>query len=58
MSLVFVFGAFRASHGDKQMKVGFGGILSAAIVVLLVVYVYNKFIAKDGESIATLGKGK
>lgn len=38
------------------MKVGLGGILSAAVVVLLVIYVYNAFIAKEGKTIADLGK--
>lgn len=38
------------------MKVGLGGIVSAAVVVLLVIYVYNSFIAEKGKTIADLGK--
>jgi len=33
------------------------GILITAIVVLAIIYVYNGFIAKKGESVATLGAG-
>lgn len=38
------------------MKLGIGGIVSAAVVVLLVVYVYNAFLAPTGKTIADLGK--
>ena len=35
-----------------------GGIVVAALTVLAVVYIYNAFIAKKGESIANLGAPK
>jgi hypothetical protein len=40
------------------VKLGLGGIVSAAVVVLLVIYVYNAFIAEKGKSIANLGEKK
>ncbi len=38
------------------MKLSIGGLVVTFLVVLAVVYAYNAFVAKPGESIATLGK--
>lgn len=37
---------------------GLFGLLVLAVGVLLVIWVYNAFVAKPGESIATLGQKK
>lgn len=35
---------------------GIYGLIVVFIMVLLVIFAYNRFLAKPGESIATLGK--
>lgn len=37
---------------------GIFGLVVLAVMVLLVIWVYNAFIAKPGESVATLGMKK
>lgn len=35
---------------------GIYGLIVVFLMVLLVIFVYNRFLAKPGESVATLGK--
>lgn len=47
----------KSAHGEKKMP-GWKAIAVGVGSALLAVYIYNAFIARDGETIADLGKPK